>query len=297
MLKDLIKKTQRNFQNKVQKEGSPWLKPYLFLTSVLKPFYFSDEFLVLNGLKRKSKSKQQSILFFTVHKSASTFIKNAIVNLVGANNIVSLQFSGYWNRNKQKIYYNDYDFMKKVLYEKGYFYGAFRAFYSFPNMDKFKIILVLRDPRDVLTSFYFSTLFNHPLSDKTVLDDRKKYASYSIDEYVLEIAPAMQKNYAAYCTNLLHKDNVLFLKYEDMISKFDIWLYKLTGFLGLENIEEKANEIINDTSFKVEKEDPASFIRNVKAGDHLKKLKPETIDKLNKLFYNELQALNYTIQE
>jgi len=294
MLKDLIKKTQRNLQGEVQKEGSPWLKPYLFLTSFLKPFYFSDEFLVLNGLKRKSTSEQQSILFFTVHKSASTFIKNTIVQLVGANNIVSLQFSGYWNRNKQKIYYNDHDFMKKILYEKGYFYGAFRAFYPFPNMDKFKILLVLRDPRDVLTSFYFSTLFNHPLSDKTVLDDRKKYASYSIDEYVLEIAPAMQKNYAAYCNNLLHKDNVLFLKYEDMISRFDVWLYKLTDFLGLENVEQKANEIIKATSFKVEKEDPASFIRNVKAGDHLNKLKPGTIDTLNKLFYNELKALDYT---
>ena len=294
MLKDLIKKTQRNLQGEVQKEGSPWLKPYLFLTSFLKPFYFSDEFLVLNGLKRKSTSEQQSILFFTVHKSASTFIKNTIVQLVGANNIVSLQFSGYWNRNKQKIYYNDHDFMKKILYKKGYFYGAFRAFYPFPNMDKFKILLVLRDPRDVLTSFYFSTLFNHPLSDKTVLEDRKKYASYSIDEYVLEIAPAMQKNYAAYCNNLLHKDNVLFLKYEDMISRFDVWLYKLTDFLGLENVEQKANEIIKATSFKVEKEDPASFIRNVKAGDHLNKLKPGTIDTLNKLFYNELKALDYT---
>ena len=178
MLNNLLKKTQRKFQNTVQKDGSLLLKPYLFLLSFLKPVYFTNEFLILNGLKRKSKSKQQSILFFTVHKSASTFIKNTIIKLVGSNNIVAIQLSGYLNREKQKRYYNNTALMQKVLFENGFFYGAFRAFYPFPGMDKFKIILVLRDPRDVLTSFYFSTLYNHPLSDKTVLDDRKKFAAH-----------------------------------------------------------------------------------------------------------------------
>ena len=295
MVKDIIKKTQRNFQNKVQKDGSLLLKPYLFLLYLLRPVYFSNEFLILNGLKRKSRSKQQSILFFTVHKSASTFIKNTIIKLVGASNIISLKLSGYLNKNKQNLYYNNPAFMKKVLQEKGYFFGAFRAFYPFPDMEKFKIILVLRDPRDVLTSFYFSTLYNHPLSTKTVLDDRKKYASYTIDDYVLEIAPAMQKTYAAYCSKLLNKKNVLFLKYEDMISDFDPWLHKLNSFLELNDNDDKVKDIIAATTFKVEKEDPNSFKRNVKAGDHLNKLKPETIHKLNELFCNEIQALNYSI--
>ena len=295
MLKSLIKKTQRKYEGAVQKEGSLLLKPYLFFLSVLRPVYFSNEFLILNGLKRKSKSKQQSILFFTVHKSASTFIKNTIIKLVGPNNIIPLKLSGYLSNKKKELYYNDPNFMKKVLQVNGYFYGAFRAFYPFPGMDKFKIVLVLRDPRDVLTSFYFSTLYNHPLSTKTVLEDRKRYASYSIDEYVLEIAPSMQKNYEAYCKELLNKPNVIFLKYEDMISNFDAWLRQLTAFLELNGVEETMNKIIADTSFKIDKEDKNAFIRNIKAGDHLNKLKPETIDTLNKLFYSELKTLNYSI--
>ncbi|MGB5024323.1 MAG: sulfotransferase domain-containing protein, partial [Saprospiraceae bacterium] len=177
----------------------------------------------------------------------------------------------------------------------GYFYGAFRAYYPFPNLDKFKIVLVLRDPRDVLTSFYFSTLFNHPLSSVEVYNDRNKYANYTIDKYVLEIAPRMQKIYADYCNNLLHRENVLFLKYEDMIEDFGPWLQRLTNFLDLKNAEEQVQQIISKTSFKVKKEDKHSFIRNVKAGDHLSKLKTETILALNKLFQNELEILNYPI--
>jgi hypothetical protein len=295
MVKDLIKKTHRKYQDKVQKDGSILLKPYLFLLSFMRPFYFSNEFLILNGLKRKSKSKQQSIIFFSVHKSASTFIKNTIIKLVGSKNITSLKLSGYLSRKKQELYYNNPAFMKNVLQKHGYFYGAFRSFYPFPDIDKFKIILVLRDPRDVLTSFYFSTLYNHPLSSKDLHDDRKKYANYTIDDYVLELAPAMQKNYKAYCENLLNKHNVLFLKYEDMITNFKPWLKKLNTFIGVGDNKEQIEQIVQSTSFKVDKEDPKSFIRNVKAGDHLRKLKPETIEKLNEIFYSELKTLNYAL--
>ena len=295
MVKSLIKQTQRKFQDKVQKNGSVLLKPYLFLLSFLRPVYFSNEFLILNGLKGKSKSNQQSILFFSVHKSASTFIKNTIIKIVGPSNITPLKLSGYLSKQKQELYYNNPKFMQKVLKEKGYFFGAFRAYYPFPNMDKFKIILVLRDPRDVLTSYYFSTLYNHPLSSKQLYRERQQYANYTIDEYVLEMAKEMQKNYAAYCKNLLGKSNVLFLKYEDMISNFGPWLHKLNAFLETKNNEQLLQSIISGTTFKVDKENPKSFIRNVKAGDHLNKLKPETIEKLDQLFYNELKTLGYTV--
>lgn len=294
MLKKWIKNTQRGLQDNVQKEGSILNKPYLFLLKFLRPVYFSNEFLLLNGLKRKSKSKQQSILFFSVHKSASTLIKNSIIRLIGSQNIIPLKLSGYLSKEKQEKYYNNPVFMNNVLRENGYFYGAFRAYYPFPNLDKFKIVLVLRDPRDVLTSFYFSTLFNHPLSSQQVYKDRNKYANYTIDQYVLEIAPAMQKIYADYCKHLIERENVLFLKYEDMIEDFGPWLYSLTSFLELKNIN-VAEKIIKETTFKVDKENKHSFIRNVKAGDHINKLKPETIETLNNLFKHELETLKYSL--
>ena len=295
MLKKLIKNTQRSLQDNVQKEGAILRKPYLYLLNFLRPVYFSNEFFLMNGFLRKSKSKQQSILFFSVHKSASTLIKNSIINLVGSKKIIPLKLSGYLSKTKQDKYYNDPNFMNKILLEKGYFYGAFRAFYPFPKLDKFKIILVLRDPRDVLTSFYYSTLYNHPLSSQKVFEDRNKYAVYTIDDYVLEKANDMQKIYANYCEYLLERENVLFLKYEDMIEDFELWLHQITSFLKLENVEDQVKQIISETSFKVKKEDKHSFKRNVKAGDHLNKLKPETIASLNKLFYKELKTLGYEV--
>ena len=297
MLKRLLKQTQKKFQKFGNKKGSIIQKPYVFLLSFLRPLYYTNEFLILHGLKPKSTSRHGSIIFFSVHKSASTFIKNTIFSLIGPSKLVPLRFSGFLSQKKQEAYYNNPVMMKRILQDKGYFYGVFRAYYNFPGLERFKILLVLRDPRDVLTSQYFSVLYNHPLSRKEVFENRQKYAGISIDDFVLEYAPSLKTKYRDYCNHLIGRENVLFLKYEDMINDFDPWLRKLSSFLELPDNNELIRELVNKTSFTVKKEDPNSFIRNIKAGDHKNKLKPQTIQMLTDLFRDELNKLEYTAQE
>ena len=295
MIKKVLKNTQRKLQDYANKEGSLIHKPYVFLLSALRPFYYVNEFLIFNGLKAKSKSTKQSIIFFSVHKSASTFIKNTIFKLIGEESLVPLRFSGYLPKKKHSEVYNNPEKMKKMLLEKGYFYGVLREYFNYPRFDKFKILLVLRDPRDVLTSQYFSVLFNHPLSRKEVAENRKKYAGISIDDFVLEYAVGLQKKYADYCNHLIDRPNVLFLKYEDMITNFEPWLSKLSAYLELSGNEALIKKIVDETSFTVKKEDPNSFIRNIKAGDHLNKLKPDTVAALTELFKEQLIKLGYSV--
>jgi hypothetical protein len=297
MMKVVIRKYRRKLEKSVKEnDRSVLAKAYIKLLDVARPLYFSEEFLLLNGLKGKVESDQKSVLFFTVHKSASTFIEKTVLELLKNKTLATINFSGYLSKRKQEAYYNDDRLMKKVLRPRGYFYGAFRSFYNFPGLDKFKILLVLRDPRDVLTSYYFSTLYNHPLGRKEVFEERKKYANTTIDEFVLERAPEFKKRYQDYCEHLLGKEHVLLLKYEEMITQFGSWLQKLSAFLGLKDNTEALDAIVAKTSFKVEKEDPHSFIRNIKAQDHKDKLKPETIAKLTALFKNELMQLEYDLE-
>lgn len=295
MIKKVLKNTQRKLQDYANKEDSIIRKPYVFFLSALRPFYYMNEFLIYHGLKKKSNSNRQSIIFFSVHKSASTFIKNTIFKLIGSESLIPLRFSGYLPKNKHSEIYNNPEIMKRIMIEKGFFYGVLREYFDYSNFDKFKIVLVLRDPRDVLTSQYFSVLYNHPLSRKEVVENRKKYAGISIDDFVMEYAIPLQKKYQDYCNHLIDRPNVLFLKYEDMITEFAPWLSKLSSYLELSNNENLLNKIVEETSFTVKKEDPKSFIRNIKAGDHKNKLKPETITALTKLFKDQLIKLNYSI--
>lgn len=295
MLKKIILKTQKKFEKYATKENSIGKRIYMSCLTLMRPVYFNNEFLLMNGLKGDSKSTQQSVIFFTVNKSASTFIKKTVAALIGKEKVAHIRLTAYLTPEKREKYFNNPAFMKKVFKEKGFFYGAFMAPYPFPNMDKLKIFLVLRDPRDVLTSNYFSTLFNHPLTANDMIDKRKKYADYDIDKYVLEFAPELHSRYKQYCNDFLGKENVLFLKYEDMVADFKPWLQKLARHLDLENRDQKIEELVEATSFKVKKEDKKSFVRNITPGDHKNKLKPETIATLNEIFKEELIKLKYTI--
>jgi len=295
MIKHFIKTSQKKLEARVKDKPDSFLaKFYVKGLTVLRPLYFTNEFLLIKGLKKQG-GDQQSILFFSVHKSASTFIKNTVIELLQNKKLTTIDLSGFLSKKKQEEYYNDPGVMKQILKESGYFYGAFRSYYNFPDLDKYKIILVLRDPRDVLTSYYFSTLFNHPLGRKEVFQEREKYANMCIDDFVLEKADGFKKKYSAYCKYLLGKDNVLLLKYEDMISEFKTWLNKLSSFLKLSDNDEIIDSIVAKTSFKVKKEDPHSFIRNIKANDYKNKLEPQTITKLNHIFKEELTKLEYPL--
>lgn len=296
MIKRFIKNSQIKLEVRVKKNPKSFLaKLYMQALNISRPLYFSNEFLLIKGLKRKPRGNQRSILFFTVHKSASTFLKITVNDLLKNEKLISIDLSGFLHsKKKQSEYYNNPLVMKQILKEKGYFYGAFRSYYHFPGMEKYKIILVLRDPRDVLTSYYFSTLYSHPLGRKEVFIEREKYANMCIDDFVLERAGEFKKRYEDYCKYLIGKENVLFLKYEDMISEFKPWLNKLSSFIGASNNDEVINSIVAKTSFEVKQEDPHSFIRSIKANDYKNKLKPETIEMLTNTFKEELITLGYS---
>ncbi len=295
MLNQFLLKTQKKFENFATSKNPIAKNFYLFCITAFRPLYFSNEFLLMNGLKKDSSSTQQSVIFFSVNKSASTFIKKTVANLLGKDSVAHIRLTAYLTPTKQEKYYNDPSFMKKVLKEKGFFFGAFKSYYPFPDLERFKVLLVLRDPRDVLNSSYFSTLYNHPLTAKDMINKRKKFANYTIDEYVLEMAPDLKSRYQAYCEKLLTNKNVLFLKYEDMVTDFKSWLEKLASYLQLPNPGKKIDELVAASKFKVEKENKNSFIRNITPGDHKNKLKPETIEKLNAIFKEELITLGYSI--
>ena len=94
--------------------------------------------------------------------------------------------------------------------------------------------------------------------------------------------------------HLLPKENVRLFRYEDMISDFETWLSDLVKHCHLPYNKTLIQKMVNETSFNVKGEDIYSHKRNVKAGDHRNKLKPETIAELNKLFRNELEVLGYS---
>ena len=182
--------------------------------------------------------------------------------------------------------------MQEVPYRPvGYFYGPFRSFNrGIPNLEDYKIFLMLRDPRDVIVSSYYS-IYSHvtPLLEgkrahRLRMNRRKKTLEQTVDEFAINKLEANSRfldRYKEYHRELMGKPNVLFLKYEDMVGDFSAWLDRLTGFLELDLGREFIAGLKAGAEFKVSKEDVYKHKRQVTPGDHRRKLKPETIEILN----------------
>ena len=156
---------------------------------------------------------------------------------------------------------------------------------------------MLREPRDVLTSLYFSHAYSHAiplLNQEELLNLRKKALSMTIDEYVIENMPKYLRIYQEYCQNLFGKPNVMFVTYEKMVTDFDTWLDSIIEFLKLKVSPELVSKIKEEADFTVKEENIYAHKRQVLPGEHQRKLKPETIEILNYNFSEILDVLGYT---
>jgi len=190
----------------------------------------------------------------------------------------------------------------EVFQPRGFFFGPLRRLYrGIPELERYRVILQLRDPRDVLVSSYFSLVYSHtiPFQNPPAARSYEAYRLYmrsmSIDRSVLERAPAFRRIYADYLDQLLGRPNVLLLRYEQMVTDFPSWLEKVEGFLELDlPAAERAAFVRSSQAYlRVDGVDPYRDRRQMTPGDHRRQLQPETVARLNELLGDVLGGLGY----
>jgi Sulfotransferase domain len=249
----------------------------------------------------RTRSQQTSILHFSLNKAATQYTK-AVLQAVARENHLTPVGMNEWAFGSTQPYldhltYAEMESYKHVFRPKGYLYSVFGGMIE--NIDQpesYKILLMVRDPRDILVSGYFSTAFSHPLpgekSDKRAAFEQKRdwAQSVSIDEYVLAEAPRLLKNLQRYHDLLLSRHpHTLLLRYEEMIGDFESWLNRILQYTP--RLRQKLLE--NHRKQRPVTENIDRHLRKGVAGDYREKLQPETIAALNRLFEEVLPVFGY----
>jgi hypothetical protein len=265
-----------------------------------KKIKYSHEIALLDG-KHVSVNTHRSILFYSTFKCASVYVTDILRKLTKSAELTPINWNDYaWEtgESKKKLQ-NQTAFNPKIFRTVGYFYGCLREFneWQIPNLDQFSILLMLRDPRDVLTSLYFSHAYSHAIplfNQEELLELRQRALSMTVDEYVIENIPRYSNIYQEYCLNLLSRSNVLFVTYEKMVTDFEAWLDSITNFLELQISSEVIEVVKEQADFTVNEENIYVHKRQVFPGEHRRKLRTETIKLLNDNFSETLKLLGYT---
>lgn len=259
-------------------------------------FRFRTEKQLVRGVSL-SKNEHASILFFTTHKCASRYVSRLFTSLAEAEGMTPVDYDAFVTSSKVPLSLHPYKAegtLSFAFQPQGYYYGPIGSYREIPQHKDYRVFLQLRDPRDVLTSLYYSTSFSHALISPKVLRERKAALEISLDEFVLDNAKRYYLIYSDYCEYMLGQNTVLFLKYENMVGDFEGWLKQLSEHTGMDHLYESLQRIQEQADFQVSEENIFSQRRQVTPGDHMRKLKPETIVKLNDVFSPILTTLGYS---
>lgn len=188
--------------------------------------------------------------------------------------------------------------VSEVFFEHGYCYGGFRAKpreYEIPIVGKVGAVLLVRDPRDMLVSLYYSTS-NHPPLGRGVANPAVQLAHRTtLTEFVEQWAesPFFQDRLDDYVAMVRAGAIRKLFRYEDVVFKKRQWVKDIRNTFGWA-IDDKACEAIA-LKFDMfpEQEQQEHHIRQVTPGDHERKLGQATIARLNKTLAGPIEFFGY----
>jgi hypothetical protein len=266
---------------------------------------FAVEKALLAGTHR-TRSQQPSILHFSLNKAATQYTKN-ILRAIAAENGLTPVGMNEWAFSSRQPYLDhltvqEMQAFKQVFKPKGYLYSVFGGMVEgIDHMEDYRIVLMVRDPRDILVSLYYSTAYSHALpgeaSDKreAFLEKREKAKAQNIDAFVQEQSPRLKSYMERYQRLLTDRwPHAHLLTYEAMTNDFEGWLQKLIAASGCRVSDTLVKTLHENHALKKPKtENIYQHNRSGKEGDYAAKLKPDTIDWLNIQFTPFLENWGY----
>lgn len=246
-------------------------------------------------------------IYFGHHKCASRFIGDIISNVAHRQGLRILNVSltdalpyGYhrkfkyrlkWVRTKWKLRHRAYD----ILIQRNANASVLKALDRIP----FRGFHVIRDPRDVLVSAYFSHLYSHPLDAPWLCEHRRRLQQLSKEEGLL---CELEKFTAVHLEEMWHwpYDNprVLETRFELLITRpVEEWT-RILGFLGLAYEPADMQMLVTDGFEKAAQrkrgtENPFVHYRKGIIGDWRNHLTPRIIDRIKASFGVMLIDLGY----
>ena len=270
---------------------------------------FSVELDLIKG-RHQNQNEHPSIIHFSLNKAATQYTGGILQQCAVENGMVPVSIHEYaFHTNFPYLDHLTEEEMGKyqhIFKPNGYLYSVFGGMIEgISELDKYKIVLMVRDFRDLLVSEYYSIAFSHVAPYKQgnkyelFVEQRTKARESAIDEYAVAESNHIYHTLQRYKTLLIDKyPNVYVTKYEDMVNDFRGWLNKLLLNCDL-NIGEDFFTALIEINERVKPKDVdiQRHMRKGKPGEYKEKLKRESVEYLNMKFSPMLLAFGYRLDD
>jgi hypothetical protein len=268
---------------------------YLALQQVIKNLAHETRWNV-------QKYFHESVYFYTFHKCASSMFSDYVLK-----NIKYLRHVDY-----ASILFNGGHVDKIEFKKHGYIYGPLRISTVIDSIlyqplvspsckDEFvrdkTTIFLIRDPRDILISAYYSFGFSHVLSPvqeirEEQIEKRNSISSQSLDDFALEHAMKFLSYFETLGRLQQASKHSVTIKYEDMIDNWERFVEGLTTFLV---IDRPVLDHIHEITRPRQTENKELHRRSGETEQYKHKLTAETVSSLNETFKEVLARYQYQV--
>ncbi len=242
--------------------------------------------------------RKEPIYFVTFHKTASSYFGMYILKQTvdfKHNDLATLIYANQAVENINLELTNTIYGPIRLSLDEGPVYQKFvEPILKEKILEKHKIICFIRDPRDIIVSYYYSQAYSHGLSPndeikKTQIKNRKHALEIGIDQYAIEMADFLNDKFNILIEIMKNNNNSILLRYEDMIYNYDEFYDEINNFIKL---KPETKEIIFQNT-RPKKKGIHNHRRNGEQGGYIDELKPETIVKINGKLKNTLCFFEY----
>lgn len=242
----------------------------------------------------ESNRPQPSAYIFAFHKSGSTLIQTMLQDYCSAISVPTFSLFDAAFRQGVSTEFVQGD-ASDCLNRVGYIFTGFRHFprFEFEMKDR-KAILLVRDPRDMLVSLYYSIKISHsiPSADVRFKRERRDALEIDVDEFVLKRRGLFENAFREYMVALSGSDLTVY-RYEDVIYSKEVWLRDLIKKLSLKEMDSEIKAAAARADIIPEAENESKHIRQVHPGNYKKKLAKKTVDILNSYFRDFMSEFGY----
>jgi len=241
-----------------------------------------------------------SVYLYTFHKCASSLFSSYILN----------KAKGLKHVDYERMLFRAIDFEQPDYQEYGCTYGPIRLYID-PECNIYNTlvapvtdlefirdktaIFMLRDPRDMLVSEYYSFGFSHSLSKSAEIRqeqelNRKRIRAMTIDEYALSEVEERVGRFELLYKLIQACEHSVVLHYEDMLANWGLFAADLIKYLDL------SAEALTETYLRSrprEKIASGAHRRSGKTRQYKTEFKPETISCLNEQLSVSLKRFKY----
>lgn len=240
-----------------------------------------------------------------IRKSGSSIFSSIVNALANFNDLNTIDIPGTMFKHGDRfIEWNSHPRLPELLW-RGNVYIGFRdpptGFYGDPVFREARKILMVRDPRDALVSEYFSNAYSHSVPTEAkggsvVEREREKALQTDIEDYVLKRIHPLNRTVGGFRALVESRDpNLLVLRYEDVILDKANWIRTIVDHFGWEVTDQMIDLILSWADIRPEVEDKTAFVRRVAPGDHLDKLSPAVIAKVDSKLSDVWESFGYAI--